>query len=222
MSVTSKQDELVRRRARRLAREFERQGYEVLTEPEPLKLPEFIAGRQPDLIVHKPGETVIVEITSTPALIEQAAQLQMLAMEIQRHPGWRLELVVTNRRGSSEGEGNESSDYLNKREVYIRLGEIQELLEGQHIQAAFLLLGSVIEATLRFLAGKENIPIQQEGPLYLLKQLFSFSAISRQDYDLLWLAMKQHTRLAYGLRITELDNEWTQELIQTVLRLLRS
>jgi hypothetical protein len=51
---------------------YSRQGYQVSVEPPPRELPEFLRTLAPDLIAHRDGENIVVEIkTSSPASFEQ-------------------------------------------------------------------------------------------------------------------------------------------------------
>ena len=49
-------------KVREVAAEYEAQGYKVLVEPSPAKLPEFLEGFHPDLIAQGPNESVVVEV----------------------------------------------------------------------------------------------------------------------------------------------------------------
>ena len=51
---------------------YSRQGYQVSVEPSPRELPEFLRTLTPDLIAHRDGENIALEIkTSSPASFEQ-------------------------------------------------------------------------------------------------------------------------------------------------------
>jgi DNA-binding Lrp family transcriptional regulator len=221
MNVSSDSNDSIRRRMRRLEREFESKGYQVLSDPEAEKLPKFLVGYQPNLIIHKPGETVIVEIASTAHLIEHAAQFKAVAREIQRHPGWRFEVVVTNPRRSQGFEMDIDNASISKRTTYIRLGQVQELLDADYAQAAFLLLGSAIEATIRLLACKEDPACQQDDAQSLLKQLFSSAVISRDEYTVLREALEEYIPDMHGLRFADTEPARIEDLIRITMQLLR-
>ena len=48
MNISSGSNDWIRRRMRRLEREFESKGYQVLVEPEADKLPKFLVGYLPN------------------------------------------------------------------------------------------------------------------------------------------------------------------------------
>jgi hypothetical protein len=222
MNISSASNDSIRRRMRRLEREFESKGYQVLAEPEADKLPKFLVGYQPNMIIHKPGETVIVEIASIPHLVDHAAQLQNLAREIQRHPGWRFEVVITNPRRSQALDAEVDNASFNKRTTYVRLGQSQELLAAGYPQAAFLLLGSAIEATIRLLACKEDTTCVQDDAQFLLKQLLSSAVISRAEYTALREALGEYIPVIHGLKFAEIEPARIEELIRVTMRLLRT
>jgi len=186
------------------------------------KLPKFLAGYQPKLIIHKPGETVIVEVATTSHLVEHAARFQSLGREIKRHPGWRFEVIVTNPRRSPLPEVDDESASFNKRTTYIRLGQAQELMEARYPQAAFLLLGSAIEATIRLLECKEDPTCLQDDAGLLLKQLFSSTVLSRAEFESLRRALEEYTPAIHGLRFVEIEPGRIEELIRITMRRLRS
>ena len=49
-------------RASAIAAEYRRKGYEVIEQPSTEQLPDFLSGYQPDLIVRKGDEAIIVEV----------------------------------------------------------------------------------------------------------------------------------------------------------------
>jgi DNA-binding Lrp family transcriptional regulator len=222
MNISSSSNDWIRRRMRRLEREFESKGYQVLIEPEADKLPKFLVGYLPNMIIHKPGETVIVEISSTSHLVEHAAQFQTLTHEIHRHPGWRFEVVVTNPRQSQVLDAAVDSASFNQRTTYVRLGQVQDLLDAGYSTAAFLLLGSAIEATIRLLACKDDLTCQQDDAQFLLKQLFSSSVISREEYTALYEALEEYIPAIHGLQFTEIEPTRIEKLIRVTMQLLHT
>src|SRR5215813_7473808 len=57
-----------RQRARALAEEYRSRGYEVIEEPSPAQLPDFLSGYCPDLLVRKGDEAIVVEVKSRSSL----------------------------------------------------------------------------------------------------------------------------------------------------------
>jgi len=85
--------ETYRQKLQEIAAEYQARGYEVLVEPGPEKLPEFLASFRPDLVARGPNESVVVEIkvgTKTAA----SERFREIAETIQRQPGGRFSLIV--------------------------------------------------------------------------------------------------------------------------------
>src|SRR5260370_32431551 len=73
---------------------YSQQGYQVSTEPSPRELPEFLRTLAPDLIAHRDGENIVVEIkTSSPASFEE---VQRLARALEHRAGWKLQVVYAD------------------------------------------------------------------------------------------------------------------------------
>ena len=84
---------LEKQRARDIAEEYRSQGYEVIEEPSPGQLPDFLFGYRPDLLIRKGNEAIIVEVKSRTSLARNP-QVQDLARILQPKPHWNFELVI--------------------------------------------------------------------------------------------------------------------------------
>jgi len=126
-----------------IAAEYEARGYEVLVEPGPEQLPEFLASFRPDLVARGPNESVVVEVkvgTQTAA----AERFRDLAETIQRQPGWRFSLVVIDPR--SDEVAPLTQELLHRKDIADRLGRAHALLKTGATDAAFLLMWVAVEA----------------------------------------------------------------------------
>lgn len=77
-----------RERIEVLAEEYRAQGYEVSVEPDPSRLPAFLSGYRPDLVVTRGDERTVVEVKSRRSLSTEA-QARHLARLIEGEPGWQ-------------------------------------------------------------------------------------------------------------------------------------
>ena len=82
-----------RQRARAIAEEYRRKGYEVIEQPLPEQLPEFLANYHPDILVKRSDEAIIVEVKSRSSLTKDP-QIRELARLVQAEPHWKFELVL--------------------------------------------------------------------------------------------------------------------------------
>jgi uncharacterized protein YutE (UPF0331/DUF86 family) len=209
--------ELERQRVQEVAQEYRARGYEVIIEPQPDQLPDFLQQYCPDILARGQNETVIIEVKSRMSLAK-SLYLRQLAETIQQHPNWRFELVVTN--PPDETPLTDEVWTLSKQDISNRLNKTDELLKANFEEAALLFAWSITEATLRLLADKEEIPLRRHDPLYLLKQLATYAVISREEYNFLLQVLKIRNAVAHGFKTDELAPELVQKLVETTRYLL--
>lgn len=90
---------LEHRRLLRLAREYDRAGYDVQLYPPDEALPESLQGCAIALVAKGEHETLVADVRSRPNLtLNGAADLRKLVEKVELIPGWRFNLVVTNPR----------------------------------------------------------------------------------------------------------------------------
>jgi len=79
----------------KVADEYRRRGYEVDVMPSGPRLPEFLAGFQPDLIARSSFESVVVEVQvgTRTSVVER---LREVAERVNAEPGWRFSLIFVN------------------------------------------------------------------------------------------------------------------------------
>jgi hypothetical protein len=208
-----------RQRARALAEEYRSRGYQVIEEPSPAQLPDFLSGYRPDLLVRKGDETIIVATKSRSSLAKDP-QTRDLARLLQTKPNWNFELVMV-------GEGEQFSAPEGARpfardDILRGIEEAESLVASGFSAAALLLAWSTLEATLRLLTEKEGIVLDRSSPLYILKQAVINGVISRDDYNFLANVVKYRNALVHGFKPIDLDITLVKELISTTKRLLQS
>jgi hypothetical protein len=185
-----------------IAADYKARGYEVLVEPGPGELPEFLADFQPDLIARRADESIVVEVKMR---MQTAAseRYRELAETIQRHPGWRFSLVVID-PGSDEVTPPTQS-LLDRQAIVERLGQANELLKTGATDAAFLLMWISVEALLRHIATREGLPLERVPSSSLLKELFSLGILSRSELELAQWAFSVRNVLVHGFVPAGLD-----------------
>ncbi len=204
-------------RVHEIAREYRDKGYDVVIQPGRGQLPDFLASYSPDVLARGEDENLIIEVGSR-ASLAGSRDLQGLAKVIREHPGWRFELIVTNPK-----EGAlyvEDAPSLNKQGIAEATEKVRELLGSNHLEAALLLAWATVEAALRLLAEKEQVPLQRSDAAYLLKQLATYAAISADEYNRLMGAMRSRNTVAHGFKVEGLDSSSVQELLSILDRLL--
>ena len=89
-----------RRKARAIARRYERDGYRVTIPARGEALPGFPEGFAPDLIAESDTDRVVVQIKQSRA-VRGANDIEALAEHVAGRPGWRFELVTIKVREAS-------------------------------------------------------------------------------------------------------------------------
>jgi uncharacterized protein YutE (UPF0331/DUF86 family) len=208
--------EAYRQKLQEIAAEYEARGYEVLVEPSPEQLPEFLVSFRPDIVARGPNDSVVVEVkigTQTAA----SERFRELAETIQRQPGWRFSLVVIDPR--SDEVAPPTQQLLDRQEIVDRLGRANELLKTGATDAAFLLMWVSVEALLRHIATREGLPLERVPSSSLMKELFSLGILSRSELEVAQRAFSVRNALVHGFATTRLD-ETSRELAQFAQKLL--
>jgi hypothetical protein len=208
-----------RQRAQAIAEEYRGRGYEVIEEPSPAQLPEFLSGYRPDLLVRKGDEAIVVEVKSRSSLANNP-QIRDLAELLQTKPHWNLELVVV-------GEGERMSAPKGARpfardDILRGIEEVERLFKSGFSEAAFLLAWSGSEATVRLLIEEEGIVLDRLDPLYVMKQAVMNGVITRDDYNFLTNVIKYRNAFVHGFKTIDFDPSLVSELISMTKRLLHS
>jgi Holliday junction resolvase-like predicted endonuclease len=140
-----------RQRARAIAEEYRSKGYEVIEQPSPEQLPEFLAGYQPDVLVRRGDEAIIVEVKSRSSLARDSRITEMARLvQTERH--WNFELVLVGEEEQlSVPEGVRP---LERDDILRGIEAAERLLAAEFLAAALLQAWSTLEATLRLLRGR--------------------------------------------------------------------
>jgi hypothetical protein len=208
-----------KQRARVIAEEYRGRGYEVIEQPSPEQLPEFLADYHPAMLVQKGDEAIIVEVKSRSSLTKDP-RIRELARLVQVEPHWNFELVVV---GEEEQLSTpEGSRPFARDDVLRGIEEAERLVASGFSEAALLLAWSISEATVRLLTEEEGVVLDRYSPLYILKQAVINGVISRDEYNFLANVMKYRNALVHGFKPIDFDPTLVGELISTTKRLLQS
>lgn len=181
-----------------VAREYRQRGYDVVIEPGPDQLPDFLASFRIDMLARSTEESVVVEVRTQESLT-QAPELDTIAQAIHNKPSWRFELVVTNPKDRSSLQFKDAIP-LDNLDIAYRLREARQLADQEHGEAAFLLAWSATEALLRYIADKEAIPADQNNRLQILKSLFSYGLLDKEQYQYLHEGLQVRNMIAHGYK----------------------
>jgi uncharacterized protein YutE (UPF0331/DUF86 family) len=181
-----------------VAREYRQRGYEVIIDPAPKQLPDFLTRFRVDMLAHNDSENVILEVR-TQESITQTPGLDAIAQAVHDQPNWRFELVVTNPKNRLPLELKNAVS-LDANELSYRLREAKQLAEEEHGEAAVLLVWSATEAILRHIAVIEGITVSQHSPVQLIKNLYAQGVLDQEQYNLLQQGMQLRNTIIHGYK----------------------
>lgn len=210
---------LEKQRARAVAEDYRSRSFEVIEEPSPDQLPDFLSAYRPDLLIRKGDVAIVVEV-KTRASLAADPQVRDLAQLLQKHPGWSFELVVVGEQEKLDTP--ETARPFDRVDIQKSMQTAGELLDSGFAEAGFVLAWSGLEATVRLLTEEEGISLDRFTPLYILKQAVTNGVISRDDYNLLMSALKYRNAVVHGFKVTSFDSDIARDLIVTSERLLQS
>ena len=208
--LTARESE--QQRIQKVGQVYRDKGYDVLMEPQGNQLPDFLQTFQPDLIVHKGDEHIVVEVR-TRGQVSDFPQVNELAKVVRNEAGWKFELFLLGPENSFFMNG---ASPLTVEEIRSKRKEVALFFQNGHLEAAFLMGWSLVEATLRVLAVKEGIEGEAATPDYLLKQMTFEGIIARETYHDLKHAQKTRDAIAHGFKSSQLTIETAQELIDLI------
>lgn len=203
-------------RVHELAEEYRGKGYDVVEEPAPTQLPDFLAGYHPDLLLRKGDTSVVVEVESQSTLAKNS-QVRDLARLLHAKPGWNFELVLV---GEGERMGiPEASRPFEKEDILRGLETAERLLAEEAVEAALLLAWAAGEALIRLLTEQEGITLDRLSPDYLLKQALTNGIIARDEYHALLSILKYRNAVAHGFKTADFTPAIVKDLISTTRKL---
>lgn len=205
-----------KQRARAIAEEYRSKGYEVIEEPMPEQLPEFLSDFHPDLLIKKGDETRVVEVKSKSSLA-QDPKIRDLARLLHNKPNWKFELIVVG-EDDQFGAPEDARPFLQE-DILQGIETAEKLLASGFSEAALMQAWSTSEAAVRLLTEAEGISLDQLSPLYILKQAVTNGVIARDDYNFLTRVIKHRNALAHGFKTIDFDPALVKELVNTTKRL---
>ena len=195
-----------------IAEEYRKRGYKVTVSPPAKKLPKFLSRFRPDIVAEGAGESVVVESPS-PSRKRGSDYWTELSTAVQKHPGWRLELVIN-------GSPERVPKTLDERLLRKRLEEGQRLAEQGMLAAALLITWSAAEAAMRFACRHNEIDLPDLRPATVITRLYTDGVIEREEYDFLLKSMRMRNACAHGFEQGRIRASSLKRLQQISLRLL--
>lgn len=202
-----------------VAREYRQRGYEVLVEPTSDQLPGFLANFRIDILARNREENAIVEVRTHNSLTS-TPELDAIARALQDEPAWRFDLVVRNPREPLSLKFKDAVS-LGQSDIVSRLHEARELSDEEHGEAALLLAWSATEALLRYIAENESIVVTAHNPNHVIKSLFIYGVLDREQYQILQEGVDARNRVIHGYKERKSLGNTVGQLLSVASRLQR-
>ncbi|GAA6767783.1 hypothetical protein AAFH68_37330 [Flavobacterium sp. CGRL1] len=206
-------NQIVNKKIKEVFREYKALGYNVIINPSKNEVPDFLDNFIPDIIAHKQGDNVIIEVKISSSLnTDGFKKLENIANLIDSQKEWRFELIFTNPR---EYDDTTNNNLLNNQEINNRISLSIDLI-NKDLNIAFLSLWTVFESISRK-AIKPDVNLNKTVNS-LIKTLYSRSNINHSDYKKLEYYFKLRNNITHGF--TEIISlTFFNELLEIILKI---
>lgn len=180
------------------------QGYQLIRQPSPGELPDFLRGFRPDAIAIGPTPSLVIEVLSKRSLPNdtKVRQLQSLFAD---HPDWRLEVIYTSSEGVPLSQATDD-------DVSAALDEARRVADISP-RPALLLAWSVLEAIGRRL--EPELAGRSLTPASLIDVMISTGRLPQAEAGFLREMAKTRNAVAHGLLELRPSGQDVQRLLQT-------
>lgn len=190
---------------RRIARKYKTMGYEVLENPGPDRLPDFMRGAAPDIVARSSSDNVVIEVKRH-ASLRGSNNLIGIAERISGHPDWRFELVVVD-----EADGNGPASDADYERV---LERVHAAMSHQLFDVAFVYLVNVLVRIARDLAKKRGLSFTNKADRNLFLDLGFRGSLPNDLLELCLSALSMRNDLAHALDGNSPSMDDVQSLLQ--------
>lgn len=210
---------LERQKAQEIAAQYRKGNYEVIADPAPEQLPDFLQGFCPDLLVRLGDYAKVIEVKSRESLVKTQGEVG-LARVLADKPNWGHELFLV---GRAERLQLAADAYAFGREAVLQnLAKSKSLLAADLPEAALLVSWAALEATVRLRNRLAGIPPDFITAPALLSLAVYHGALSGKDYQSLLAIMDYRNAAAHGFSTESFDPALVRQLNRMVRRLLPS
>ena len=179
-----------RRSLRAAARQYRKQGYDVVEHPSREQLPPFLLGFSPGLIALRDDDHVVVEAKSREEL-KGSNEFVALATVIDQQEGWRLELIhLASRRPAAVGPDKAKLDVLAARSRAAQEAGLQD--------AALIYALSVLEELIREVGAQHGIKVLRLSARAIARDLVFLGVVGGETVEALDHAWEQRERIMSG------------------------
>jgi hypothetical protein len=193
---------------KKVVRKYTSLGYDVLENPGPDVLPEFMRGMEPDIVARSSADNVVIEV-KTHASLKGSNDLVGIAERVAGHADWRLELVVPDDIRDVEDTSHVDYDKL--------LEMVRVAVANQLFDMAFVYLATILMQMGRHLAKRSNIPSGNKADRGVFLELGFKGVLPDALLEQCLTVLARRAELVHGER--QMASTTDQE-VQTVLHLV--
>lgn len=189
-----------------VAKRYREAGYEVVLQPKPTMIPFDLGGYRPDILARKEGRNVIIEVKPNFDIAVSYERLQAVAEETKRHDNWSF-VLVTARDVAEVGLPNDP-EQPSWEEIQKRMQSADRLRSmGEH-EAAYLLLWTAFEQTIRKLSIEAGLPLERLAPAIMVRQLYSEGVLSMAQFDAARSSLEVRNLVVHGFGRPDLSDDF--------------
>lgn len=203
--------ETERRKIRSVARDYERNGYEVRDPRHEGGLPAFLAPFMPDLIAESDHDRVVIEVKRVDQLRGSNALIDV-ADRVAREPGWRLELVALPAAHEGQAPPPKRMDAVAER--------ARDTMRAGHLDLAYLYAWSVVEELLKDLGRRHGVDSGKASLSRVARALVFKGVVPAEILDAVGQASAVRNQMVHSASVARPPTKDVERLL-TLGRLLR-
>lgn len=205
---------------RRIAKEYESEGYSVILHPEGDQVPAFAAGLKLDMIGTCGEEKVVIEIKERRSALNEDPTVQTIANLVDQQPGWRFDLIILEPETPLQ-RVVEKAQEPSKEQIREILNRAQMACSANLTEMALIFAWAGMEAAMRRIS-KDGEWYGRTTPLPLLSALYSNGFLNRKEFDTARTAWSIRTQAVHGFVIPEIDSLLIEEVMAIATKLISS
>lgn len=203
---------------RKVAKQYQDDGYDVVIRPQGDAVPPFAAGYELDLIARRGAERVVVEVKPHRTDLEKDTVLVRLAELTNSQPGWRFDLVVLEPETLLDRLRHEAREPT-REQIEERLNQAEQMTGAGFVPAAVMTAWAGLEAAMR----RVTKTVGRNGditPGHLLGTLYANGFVSKDEFVKLRETFTVRNRVARGFVPAEVDPALVLSAIAAARKLL--
>jgi len=203
----------------RIAQQYRKEGYVVITHPDKDHLPGFAAGFGVDMLATRGDERVLVQVKGDRAKLKEDPSITRLAEIANQQPGWRYDVVVLN-EGDPIQRVTRGAREPSTAEIEQSLGQVESLLQAGNFRAALVFAWAAVEAAMRQVASSVELYLPRTTPAELIRTLYGNGVLTRVEFELLRDSFRVRTEIVHGLISPEVNPDLVRGIVEVIRRLL--